>query len=211
MSDAIEEAEDRAARREAQALAREQRRAENNGPTATSSTLPGGSRPSHRTASHGAASASCSGLSIAGPSTRSAPSSASHGHQLPAPSGTSPPSLPAPGWLLDEPSTSAFGLRGSRLSSSPSQSCRQTAAPLSSSSQPSAGPTASTGHTNMEDLCGQCREPDPPGVCSEGLVPWVQCNKCAKWFHTICVGWEELDKDEFWCFWCLDMFDKFVI
>ncbi|XP_051277211.1 uncharacterized protein LOC127375248 [Dicentrarchus labrax] len=44
MSDAIEEA-DRAARREAQALAREQQQAKNNGPTATSSTLPGGSRP----------------------------------------------------------------------------------------------------------------------------------------------------------------------
>ncbi|XP_051247259.1 uncharacterized protein LOC127358307 [Dicentrarchus labrax] len=92
MSDAIEEAEDRAARRDAQAPAREQRRAENNGPTATSSTLPGGSRPSRRrTASPGAASASSSSLSIAGPSTRSAPSSASHGHRLPAPSGTSPP------------------------------------------------------------------------------------------------------------------------
>ena len=66
MSDVIEEAEDRAARREAQALAREQQRA---GPAATSSTLSGGSRPSRkRPVSLGAPSASSSGHSIAGPS-----------------------------------------------------------------------------------------------------------------------------------------------
>ncbi|XP_071381368.1 uncharacterized protein [Centroberyx affinis] len=98
MSDAIEEAEDRAARREAQALARrdrEQQRAEDTSPAATSSTLPGGSRPSRRT-SLGAAPATSSGLPIVGPSTPLAPSCASHGPRLPAPSGTpSPTSLPA--------------------------------------------------------------------------------------------------------------------
>ncbi|KAF1371424.1 hypothetical protein PFLUV_G00278470 [Perca fluviatilis] len=51
MSDTIEEVEDRAARQEAQALARrdrEQQRARDTSPAATSSTLPSGSRPSHR-------------------------------------------------------------------------------------------------------------------------------------------------------------------
>ena len=100
MSDVIEEAEDRGARRAAQALARrEQQRAEHTSPAATSSTLPGGSRPSRRrTLPLGAAPATSSGLSTAGPSAPSAPSCASHGPRLPATTNTpSPASLPAEG------------------------------------------------------------------------------------------------------------------
>ncbi|XP_078145703.1 uncharacterized protein LOC144542555 [Centroberyx gerrardi] len=206
-SDAIEEAEDRAARREAQALARrdrEQQRAEDTSPAATSSTLPGGSRPSRRM-SLGAAPATSSGLPIAGPSTPLAPSCASHGPRLPAPSGTpSPTSLsaqdhqhhpPSSGGQADEPSTSGCGLRGSRISSSPSQTSNQACVTLSSSSSSSAGPTTSAGHTagkrRQEPTvwrCGRCRKPDPP-ESSEGLVSWVQCDNCHKWFHIICGSW----------------------
>ena len=102
MSDTIEEVEDRAARQEAQALVRrdrEQQRARDTSPAATSSTLPSGSRPSRRrTWPLGAAPATSSGISIAGPSAPSAPSCASHGPQLPATSGRpSGTSLPAEG------------------------------------------------------------------------------------------------------------------
>ncbi|XP_028430494.1 uncharacterized protein LOC114553485 [Perca flavescens] len=217
MSDTIEEVEDRAARQEAQALARrdrEQQRARDTSPAATSSTLPSGSRPSRRrTWPLGAAPATSSGISIAGPSAPSAPSCASHGSQLPATSGRpSRTSLPAEGHHhppSPEPSTSGAGLgrRGS-TSSSPSHSKR-----TSSSSSLSVGPTTSTGHTaakrRLEPTvwrCGRCREPEPPEA-PEGLVSWVQCDNCHKWFHTTCVSWEEdeLNNNEFWCFWCSDV------
>ncbi|XP_046894184.1 synapsin-like [Hypomesus transpacificus] len=130
MSDVIEEAEDRAARREAQALARadsEQQRAKDRCSAATSSTLSGGSRPSRRRqVSLGVPSASSSGLSIAGPSTHSAPSCASHGPWLPA-STTSLQSLPA----------EEHGHLPPPAASKPAD-----AGPSSSSS--SAGPTTST-------------------------------------------------------------------
>ncbi|XP_026179816.1 uncharacterized protein LOC113140229 [Mastacembelus armatus] len=86
-------------------------------------------------------------------------------------------------------------------------------APLSSgSSSTTAGPTTSTDHiaakrTKMMRIlrCGRCRQSYPP--CDpEGLVLWVQCNNCHKLFHTICVSSEmDLDEEEFWCFWCLDV------
>lgn len=102
MSDTIEEVEDHATRREAQALARrdqEQQRARDTGPAATSSTLPSGSRHSRRrTWPLRAAPATSSGMSIACPSAHSAPSCTSHGPQLPATSGRpSQMSLPAEG------------------------------------------------------------------------------------------------------------------
>ncbi|XP_062320551.1 transcription initiation factor TFIID subunit 3-like [Osmerus eperlanus] len=194
MSDVIEEAEDRAARREAQALAREdreQQRAKDTGSAATSPTLSGGSRPSRRRkVSLGATSAFSSGLSIAGPSTHSAPYCASHRPWLPA-STTSLQSLPAEEQDHLPPSTA----------SKPAD-----AGPSSSNS--SAGPTTSTGHTpeDMETTvweCGRCREPDPP-ESAEGLVSWVQCDRCHTWYHAMCVGWdEELDDEEdFKCYLC---------
>ncbi|XP_068567903.1 uncharacterized protein [Cebidichthys violaceus] len=153
MSDVIVEAEDRAARREAQVLARrdrEQQRAGDTGPAATSSTLSAGSRPSRRRpVSLGAASATSSGLSITGPSSCSAPSCASHGPRLPVSRTTSPPSLPAEGHHhlppSPEPSTSAagHGLYGSQTPSSPSHPS-QPAQTRPSSSSSSAGPTTST-------------------------------------------------------------------
>ncbi|XP_074487588.1 uncharacterized protein LOC141765488 [Sebastes fasciatus] len=224
-SDVIEEAEDRAARREAQALARrQQQRAEATSPAATSSTLPGGSRPSpRRTVPLGAAPATNSSLSTAGPSAPSAPSCASHGPRLPATTNT-PASLPAeghfhlppsPGQQVSVPSTStAAGLRGSQAPSSPFHYSQDRTTTLSSSSSSSpAGPTTSTGHTTeeMEETvwwCGRCRVPDPP-ESSEGLVSWVQCDNCHTWFHTMCVGWdEELDDDDddyFKCNLCPDI------
>lgn len=53
--------------------------------------------------------------------------------------------------------------------------------------------------------CGQCRQ-NYPTKDPEGLVLWVQCDNCHKMFHTICVSEEmDLEEDEFWCFWCLDV------
>ncbi|XP_032390430.1 uncharacterized serine-rich protein C215.13 [Etheostoma spectabile] len=210
MSDTIEEVEDRAARREAQALARrdrEQQRARDTSPAATSSTLPSGSRPSRRRAQPlGAAPAASSGISIAGPSAPSAPSCASHGPRLPATSGRpSRTSLPAEGHHPPSPEPSTSRVQGSS-SSSPSHSGR-------TSSSSSVGPTTSTGHTaakrRLEPTvwrCGRCRQPDPPAP-SEELVSWVQCDNCHKWFHTTCGSWEEdeLTNDDFWCFWCSDI------
>ncbi|KAK9521510.1 hypothetical protein VZT92_021307 [Zoarces viviparus] len=184
MSDVIVEAEDRAGRREAQALARrdrEQQRAGDTGQAATSSTLSGGSRPSRRRPVSLGATATSSGLSIAGPSSLSC---ASHGPRLPA-SSTSP--------LLSLPAEEHRHL--------PPSPASQPAETRPSSSSSSAGPTTSTGHTpeEMEQTvwdCGQCREPDPP-ESSEGLVSWGQCDSCHTWYHTMCVGWdEELDDEE---------------
>ncbi|XP_046904754.1 putative protein TPRXL [Hypomesus transpacificus] len=139
MSDVIEEAEDRAAMREAQALARpdsEQQRVKDRCSAATSSTLSGGSRPCRRRqVSLGAPSTSSSGLSMAGPSTHSAPSCASHGPWLPA--STTSQSLPAEEHGHLPPSTA----------SKPAD-----AGPSSSSS--SAGPTTSTGHTPEDNSLG---------------------------------------------------------
>lgn len=57
--------------------------------------------------------------------------------------------------------------------------------------------------------CGRCRQPRPPRN-PQGLVLWVQCDNCHKLFHTICVSSEmDLDDDEFWCFWCLDVWFSF--
>lgn len=109
MSDVFVEAEDRAARREAQALVRrdrEQQRALDGSSAITSSTLSAGFRPSRRGPfSLVAASAAGSRHSIAGPSSRVAPSSASQGQQLPASSSTAlQRSLPAEGHLPLPPS-----------------------------------------------------------------------------------------------------------
>ncbi|XP_034392309.1 uncharacterized protein LOC117733072 [Cyclopterus lumpus] len=194
MSDVIEEAEDRALRREAQALvrkAREQQRAENTGPAATSSTPSGGSGPScRRPVSLGATSATSSGLSI----------------PHPAPSPLVPPTVP--GCLLRDTPPSpvswsahtyfAFGFTHKSecsmyfsiviikydyyfrafnigigtwppktfLSLSLVPNCRELIIQLLV-----CGPTTSTGHTpeDMETVweCGRCREADPP-ESSEG-------------------------------------------
>ncbi|XP_034416758.1 uncharacterized protein LOC117750024 [Cyclopterus lumpus] len=90
--------------------------------------------------------------------------------------------LPSP-----EPSTSAAGC--DQRPSSPSHSFQPAETRPSSSSSSSAGPTTSTGHT-PEDMdtvweCGRCKEPDPP-ESSEGLVSWVQGDRCHTWYHTTC-------------------------
>ncbi|XP_034736598.1 zinc finger BED domain-containing protein 6-like isoform X1 [Etheostoma cragini] len=91
----------------------------------------------------------------------------------------------------------------------------QPLADLQESSSPSsstAGPTTSTSDVATKNKweqkilrCGRCRQPQPPKD-PEGLLLWVQCECCHKLFHTICVSSEmDLDEDEFWCFWCLDV------
>uniref|UniRef100_UPI003AACBCED uncharacterized protein n=1 Tax=Centroberyx gerrardi TaxID=166262 RepID=UPI003AACBCED len=137
--------------------------------------------PPSRRMSLRAAPATSSGLPIAGPSTPLAPSCASHGPRLPAPSGTpSPTSLPVQDHQHHPPSP------GGQADAS-----NQASVTLSSSSSSSAGSTTSTGHTagkrRQEPTvwrCGRCRKPDPL-ESSEGLVSWVQCDNCHKWFHTI--------------------------
>ncbi|XP_031138212.1 zinc finger BED domain-containing protein 6-like isoform X2 [Sander lucioperca] len=83
----------------------------------------------------------------------------------------------------------------------------------SSLSSSTAEPTTSTSDIAAKNKkwekkilrCGRCRQPHPPKD-PEGLLLWVQCECCHKLFHTICVSSEmDLDEDEFWCFWCLDV------
>ncbi|XP_051264121.1 uncharacterized protein LOC127367915 [Dicentrarchus labrax] len=111
MSDAIEEAEDRAARREAQALAREQYlvapvpAAEQHPPGLPRPPAPAFPSPVPQPAR----------TPLVPPTVTSCLPLAEHPHLA---------CLHLAGYWM--PSTSAFGLRGSRLSSSPSQSCRQT-------------------------------------------------------------------------------------
>ncbi len=39
--------------------------------------------------------------------------------------------------------------------------------------------------------CGRCWRSDPAEHL-KGLVSWVQRDTCDRWYHTICVDWEEL-------------------
>ena len=40
------------------------------------------------------------------------------------------------------------------------------------------------------DLCGVCGRDEPPARSSgrAKVVRWVQCEKCPRWFHNVCVG-----------------------
>uniref|UniRef100_A0AAV2LUA7 Zinc finger PHD-type domain-containing protein n=1 Tax=Knipowitschia caucasica TaxID=637954 RepID=A0AAV2LUA7_KNICA len=180
MATTIEEAEDRAARREAQALARrdrEQQRAEEIQLEATSA-IAGDSQPSRISANPGCSSAS-SGHSTTGLSAPPIPFQTSHGLQLP-----DSPRIPT----RSPPAAPAQHIRGLQSSSSPSST-----RPMASVAPPA---------KRAKKGCGMCRKVDPPGQGK--TVPWVQCDTCHSWFHWVCVSWEE-GLGDFICFWCRDM------
>ncbi|KAM6938404.1 uncharacterized protein PEZ65_004686 [Lycodopsis pacificus] len=201
MSDVIKKVEDSAARVEARSVKRQG--ADDTDLAVSSSTLPGGSRLGRkRRLPSGAHPDTSSGA--AGPSALFVPACASHSASI------SPSSTPTNTSLSsnDRHHTIVEASNLWQTSSMPLAS----PSPGSSSSS-SAEPTTSTGHIAVKKKkwekkilrCGRCRQPYPPKD-PEGLVLWVQCDNCHKMFHTICVSSEmDLDDDEFWCFWCLDV------
>nr|XP_040039477.1 uncharacterized protein LOC120823507 isoform X1 [Gasterosteus aculeatus aculeatus] len=191
MSDVLQKVEDSAARAEARSATR--RGAEDTDLAVSSSTFPGGSclggkRPRPRKVRSDATSPGA-----AGPPGPCDPTSASQRAST---------NMSLSSNKVDDASNL---WRTSFMAVAPSSP-----ASLSSTAEPTTS-TVAYQAAKKERLekkllrCGRCRQPYPPKD-PEGLVLWVQCDNCHKMFHTICVSSEmDLEDDEFFCFWCLDL------
>ncbi|XP_068581146.1 uncharacterized protein [Cebidichthys violaceus] len=202
VSEVIKKVEDGAARAEGRSVTRPGE--EDPDPAVSSSTVPGGSRL-RRTRRLPPGAHPDTGSGAAGPSALFVPPCASHSASI-GPSST-PSNM---SWSSDDRHHKA--VEASNLWQTSSMPLAPPSAGSSSSSS-TAEPTASTGHVAAKKKkcerqilrCGRCRQPHPPQD-PEGLVLWVQCDNCHKMFHTTCVSSEmDVDDDEFWCFWCLDV------
>ena len=49
-----------------------------------------------------------------------------------------------------------------------------------------------------EAVCGKCGEVDPADTEDDENIEWIQCETCRHWFHTLCLGIQDLP-DYFLC------------